>query len=122
MAAEADVVIICVPTPLVDHRPDLSAVESAGRGLAGVLTPGALVVLESTTYPGTTDSVLRPLIESGGLRCGRDFLLAYSPERIDPGNEKFGLRNTPRVVQAAPGPTPTRTPTAPVRIRCSPVE
>jgi UDP-N-acetyl-D-glucosamine dehydrogenase len=98
IAAEADVVIICVPTPLVEHRPDLTAVESAGRELAAVLKPGSLVVLESTTYPGTTESVLRPLLEAGGLRCGRDFLLAYSPERIDPGNEKFGLRNTPRVV------------------------
>ncbi|MDT4958402.1 MAG: UDP-N-acetyl-D-glucosamine dehydrogenase [Pseudonocardiales bacterium] len=98
IAAEADVVIICVPTPLVDHQPDLSAIESAGRQLATLLKPGSLVVLESTTYPGTTESVLRPLLETGGRRCGRDFLLAYSPERIDPGNVKFGLRNTPRVV------------------------
>ncbi|PZS20462.1 MAG: nucleotide sugar dehydrogenase [Pseudonocardiales bacterium] len=98
VAAGADVVIICVPTPLVEHRPDLSAIESAGRELAAVLKPGSLVILESTTYPGTTESVLRPILESGGRRCGRDFLLAYSPERIDPGNVKFGLRNTPRVV------------------------
>jgi UDP-N-acetyl-D-glucosamine dehydrogenase len=98
VAAAADVVIICVPTPLVEHRPDLSAIESAGRQLASILKPGSLVVLESTTYPGTTETVLRPLLEGDGRRCGRDFLLAYSPERIDPGNVKFGLRNTPRVV------------------------
>jgi UDP-N-acetyl-D-glucosamine dehydrogenase len=63
-----------------------------------VLSPGTLVVLESTTYPGTTDDMVRPLLETSGLRAGRDFLLAYSPERIDPGSVKFGLRNTPRVV------------------------
>jgi UDP-N-acetyl-D-glucosamine dehydrogenase len=98
VSAQADVVIICVPTPLVEHRPDLGAIETAGRALARVLKPGSMVILESTTYPGTTESVLRPLLESGGRRHGRDFLLAYSPERIDPGNVKFGLRNTPRVV------------------------
>jgi UDP-N-acetyl-D-glucosamine dehydrogenase len=97
-AADADIVLICVPTPLVDHRPDLSAVESATRALSDVLRPGTLVVLESTTYPGTTEQVVRPLLESSGLRCGRDFLLAYSPERIDPGNDKYQLHNTPRVV------------------------
>ncbi|MGY1739542.1 MULTISPECIES: nucleotide sugar dehydrogenase [unclassified Blastococcus] len=93
-----DVVVICVPTPVVEHRPDLRAVEAAGRDVASHLRRGSLVVLESTTYPGTTEQVLRPLLEHGGLRAGRDFLLAYSPERIDPGNLKYGLRNTPRVV------------------------
>ena len=96
--AESDVVLICVPTPVVDHRPDLSAVEGAARSVAPHLRPGALVVLESTTYPGTTEQVVRPLLEEHGLRAGRDFLLGYSPERIDPGNVKFGLANTPRVV------------------------
>ena len=94
----ADVVAICVPTPVTDHRPDLSFIEAAGRSVAPHLTRGALVVLESTTYPGTTNQVLRPLLERHDMRAGVDFLLAYSPERIDPGNPKFGLRNTPRVV------------------------
>ncbi len=94
----ADIVLICVPTPVVEHRPDLSFIESAGRAVAPHLRPGALVILESTTYPGTTEQVLQPLLEWGGLTAGEDFLLAYSPERIDPGNEKYGLRNTPRVV------------------------
>jgi UDP-N-acetyl-D-glucosamine dehydrogenase len=98
VAATADVVLICVPTPLVDHRPDLSAVESAARALAPQLRAGSLVVLESTTYPGTTEQVVQPLLEAAGRKAGRDFLLAYSPERIDPGNDKFGLHNTPRVV------------------------
>jgi nucleotide sugar dehydrogenase len=92
------VLVICVPTPVVEHRPDLRFIEAAGRTVAGRLQRGTLVVLESTTYPGTTDQVLRPLLEASGLTAGRDFLLAYSPERIDPGNVKFGLRNTPRVV------------------------
>jgi UDP-N-acetyl-D-glucosamine dehydrogenase len=95
---EADVVVICVPTPITDHRPDLRAVESAGREVGARLRRGRLVILESTTYPGTTEQVLQPLLESGRLRAGRDFLLAFSPERIDPGNTKYGLRNTPRVV------------------------
>ncbi|GAA3181036.1 nucleotide sugar dehydrogenase [Blastococcus jejuensis] len=96
--ADCDVVVICVPTPVVEHRPDLSFIEDAGRAVAAHLQRDSLVILESTTYPGTTDQILRPLLEAGGLRAGRDFLLAYSPERIDPGNVKYGLRNTPRVV------------------------
>lgn len=96
--AGADVVLICVPTPVHEHRPDLRYVESAGEAVGGLLRAGSLVILESTTYPGTTEQLLRPLLERGGLRAGRDFLLAYSPERIDPGNPKFGLENTPRVV------------------------
>jgi UDP-N-acetyl-D-glucosamine dehydrogenase len=95
---EADVVVICVPTPITDHSPDLTAVRTAGTAVGARLRKGQLVILESTTYPGTTEQVLKPLLEAGGLRCGRDFLLAFSPERIDPGNAKFGLRNTPRVV------------------------
>jgi UDP-N-acetyl-D-glucosamine dehydrogenase len=98
LAQTADVIAICVPTPVTDHRPDISYIEAAGRSVAPYLRHGTLVILESTTYPGTTNQVLRPLLEAAGLRAGVDFLLAYSPERIDPGNPKYGLRNTPRVV------------------------
>jgi UDP-N-acetyl-D-glucosamine dehydrogenase len=95
---DADIVAICVPTPIRDHAPDLSHVEGACRDVAERLRPGSLVVLESTTYPGTTDQLVRPLLEVSGLTAGRHFLLAYSPERIDPGNGEFGLRNTPKIV------------------------
>jgi UDP-N-acetyl-D-glucosamine dehydrogenase len=95
---EADVVLICVPTPVRDHAPDLSFVEQASRDVARRLGAGRLVVLESTTYPGTTEDLVRPILEMSGLVAGRDFLLAYSPERIDPGNDEFGLRNTPKIV------------------------
>jgi UDP-N-acetyl-D-glucosamine dehydrogenase len=94
----ADIVAICVPTPLRDEVPDLSYVERACHEVAAQLAAGRLVVLESTTYPGSTDQLVRPLLEASGLRSGEDFLLAYSPERIDPGNQEFGLRNTPRIV------------------------
>jgi len=94
----SDVVLICVPTPTKDHTPDLSFVEQASRDVAEHLSAGSLVVLESTTYPGTTDDLVRPILETSGLVAGRDFALAYSPERIDPGNEEFGLRNTPKIV------------------------
>jgi UDP-N-acetyl-D-glucosamine dehydrogenase len=96
--AGSGLVLVCVPTPLRDGLPDLSFIEKASRVVAGQLTPGALVVLESTTYPGTTDQLVLPLLEASGLIAGRDFLLAYSPERIDPGNEEFGFRQVPRVV------------------------
>ena len=97
--AEADAAIICVPTPLSDDgRPDLGAVSAAVATVARQLRPGMLVVLESTTYPGTTDELVRPVLEDSGLVAGRDFHLAFSPERIDPGNVKFGARNTPKVV------------------------
>jgi nucleotide sugar dehydrogenase len=96
--ADAQIVLICVPTPVHEHRPDLRYVEAAGRSVGAHLQPGSLVVLESTTYPGTTDQLLRPLLEVNGLRAGVHFLLAFSPERIDPGNVKYGLRTTPRVV------------------------
>lgn len=96
--ARADAILICVPTPLSDGRPDLRAIEAAGRSLAKVLSAGTLVVLESTTYPGTTEEVLRPLLEAGGLRAGQDFLLVFSPERIDPGNPHFDFRDIPKVV------------------------
>jgi nucleotide sugar dehydrogenase len=94
----AEIVLVCVPTPLRDSSPDLSHIENACREVAERLTPGVLVVLESTTYPGTTDDVVRPILETSGLVAGRDFLLAYSPERVDPGNAEWGLRNTPKVV------------------------
>jgi UDP-N-acetyl-D-glucosamine dehydrogenase len=93
----ADVVIVAVPTPLRDGGPDLSLVLQAGKQIAQTLRPGQLVVLESTTYPGTTQDIFRPVLESSGLIAGRDFALAYSPERINPGGS-WTLRETPKVV------------------------
>jgi UDP-N-acetyl-D-glucosamine dehydrogenase len=94
-----DVAVITVPTPLKDSLPDLSFVEAAARSIGALVTPGCLVVLESTTYPGTTEEVLIPLLEAGsGLIAGQDFSVGFSPERIDPGNPKFSLENTPKVV------------------------
>ena len=108
--ALADVVVICVPTPLRQSVPDLTAVCAAGEAVARWLRPGALVVLESTTYPGTTAEVLLPLLAGDGARrVGADFHLAFSPERVDPGNERFNTRNTPKVVGGVtPGCAPTR--------------
>lgn len=98
--AGADTVVICVPTPLgAEGGPDLSAVRAAVAAVAEHVHSGQLVVLESTTYPGTTDEVVRPLLEeASGLVAGEDFHLAFSPERIDPGNPTWGLANTPKVV------------------------
>ena len=97
--AQSNAIVICVPTPLGESgTPDLSAVESAGRTIASHMVSDTLVVLESTTYPGTTEEILKPILEAGGLVAGQDFLLAYSPERIDPGNETYGVSNTPKVV------------------------
>ncbi|HEU5118016.1 MAG TPA: nucleotide sugar dehydrogenase [Isosphaeraceae bacterium] len=97
--AEADAILICVPTPLGEHRePDLSAVENTGRAIATRLKPGQLVVLESTTYPGTTRDVLRPALEASGLVAGREFFLAYSPEREDPGRPDHSAGKIPKVV------------------------
>ncbi|MEO3923657.1 nucleotide sugar dehydrogenase [Micromonosporaceae bacterium B7E4] len=97
--AGAAAAVICVPTPLAkEGGPDLGAVQSATEVVARNLRPGMLVVLESTTYPGTTDELVRPILEAGGLIAGKDFHLAFSPERIDPGNKEFGPRNTPKVV------------------------
>jgi UDP-N-acetyl-D-glucosamine dehydrogenase len=104
---DADVIVICVPTPYHDDSPDLSYIESAGRQVGRYLRDDTTVILESTTYPGTTDDVLRPLLEeASGLKAGRDFHLVFSPERIDPGNPRFGLRNTPKIVG---GSTPEAT-------------
>jgi nucleotide sugar dehydrogenase len=97
--AAARTAIICVPTPLSEEGgPDLGAVQSAAECVARNLRPGMLVVLESTSYPGTTDELVRPILEASGLVAGKDFHLAFSPERIDPGNKEFGPRNTPKVV------------------------
>jgi len=97
--AEADVVLICVPTPLSASRdPDLTFVESTARHVAAVLRPGQLIVLESTTYPGTSRDVVLPILESSGLTVGREFFLAYSPEREDPGNPQFVASTIPKVV------------------------
>lgn len=96
---DADAAIICVPTPLSKTRdPDLSLVMEAAQTVAEHLHPGELIILESTTYPGTTRELLLPLLEDRGLKVGEDFFLAYSPERIDPGNETFTLSNTPKVI------------------------
>jgi UDP-N-acetyl-D-glucosamine dehydrogenase len=95
----SDVYVICVNTPLKDGSPDLRYVESAGESVADRLTTGALVVLESTTYPGTTEDLLRPILEEGsGLVAGKDFALAHSPERINPADQKWTMRNTPKVI------------------------
>jgi UDP-N-acetyl-D-glucosamine dehydrogenase len=97
--AAADAVLICVPTPLSANRePDLGPLLSCAHALGGVLVGGQLVVLESTSYPGTTRERVAPLLERGGLRAGVDFHLAYSPERVDPGRTDFTLANTPKVV------------------------
>ncbi|HEY8546795.1 MAG TPA: nucleotide sugar dehydrogenase [Acidimicrobiales bacterium] len=98
-AGPFDIAVITVPTPLSEGQPDLSYVEAAAETLARRLRVGSLVVLESTTYPGTTEELLRPLLESGsGLTAGQEFFVGYSPERIDPGNRTYGFVNTPKVV------------------------
>ena len=97
--ADTDAVAICVPTPLTNHVPDLAAVISASETIGSYLSDDQLIVLESTSYPGTTEEVMQPILEQrSGLRAGKDFLLAYSPERIDPGNSRWDLRNTPKLV------------------------
>ncbi|MEX2554708.1 MAG: nucleotide sugar dehydrogenase [Actinomycetota bacterium] len=104
----ADVLFICVPTPLaVGKQPDMTYIEGAARVAASVLRPGHTVILESTTYPGTTQDVVLPILATSGLKLDEDFLLAYSPERVDPGNPSFRTANIPRVVGGA-SPTSTR--------------
>ena len=99
IVASLDTVNICVPTPLRKTKdPDLSYVVSAVEMIAAHLHPGLLVILESTTYPGTTDEVVQPILEKGGLKAGKDFFLAFSPERVDPGNEKWTTKNVPKIV------------------------
>jgi UDP-N-acetyl-D-glucosamine dehydrogenase len=97
--SECDAIVICVPTPLTEGRePDLSFVTQTAETLAGYLRPGQIVILESTTYPGTTDEVLKPILERDGLKVGEDFALAFSPEREDPGNPRFDTRTIPKLV------------------------
>lgn len=99
---EADAVLICVPTPLSESRdPDLSYIVQTGEAIARTLRPGQLIVLESTTYPGTTRDVLQPILDRSGLKCGQDYYLAYSPEREDPGNISFTANSIPKVVGGA---------------------
>ncbi len=97
-----DFVAICVPTPLDTHQqPDISYVESSAREIAKYITKGTMIVLESTTYPGTTEELIKPILEEGSqLKCGEDFYLGFSPERVDPGNAVFKTKNTPKVVGA----------------------
>lgn len=96
---QADVVLTCVPTPLRKSKdPDLTAILAATDALSRAIRPGQLIVLESTTYPGTTEEILQPVLERSGLRCGRDFFLAFSPERVDPGNTRFGVRKITKLV------------------------
>ncbi|HME90739.1 MAG TPA: nucleotide sugar dehydrogenase, partial [Myxococcaceae bacterium] len=98
-AGELDCIVICVPTPLTSARePDMSFIIQTAESLAPIVRKEQLYVLESTTYPGTTDEVLRPILESGGLKAGADFYLAYSPEREDPGNKRFTTKTIPKIV------------------------
>ncbi len=98
-AADFDIAVVTVPTPLHEGLPDLSFIEASAQSLAEYLTPGATVVLESTTYPGTTEELFIPILEEGsGLKAGTDFSAGYSPERIDPGNPVYHLENTPKVI------------------------
>lgn len=97
-----DVLVICVPTPLSKNMtPNLSYIESVTQGIAPELRAGQLITLESTTYPGTTDEVIKPVLESSGLRQGQDFFLGHSPERVDPGNQRYTTKNTNKVVGAS---------------------
>ncbi|MEG3029706.1 MAG: nucleotide sugar dehydrogenase [Oscillospiraceae bacterium] len=99
---DVDFIAICVPTPLDAHQqPDISYVETSTKAVSKYLKKGSMVVLESTTYPGTTEDLLRPILEEGsGLKCGEDFYLGFSPERVDPGNLIYKTKNTPKVVGA----------------------
>ena len=98
---DVDFIAICVPTPLDLHQqPDISYVKSSAEEIAKYITKDTMVVLESTTYPGTTEELLKPILESSGLKCGKDFYLGFSPERVDPGNKQFKTKNTPKVVGA----------------------
>ena len=99
--AEVDFIAICVPTPLDAHQqPDISFVQSSAEAIAKHMKKGTMVVLESTTYPGTTEELIKPILESTGLVCGEDFYLGFSPERVDPGNKTYKTNNTPKLVGA----------------------
>jgi len=97
---DVDIVCICVPTPLdIYQQPDVSYIKNSTENIAKYLHKGTLVVLESTTYPGTTEELVKPILEEkSNLKCGQDFFLAFSPERIDPGNSKYKVKNTPKIV------------------------
>lgn len=99
---DVDFIAICVPTPLDEHQqPDISYVEISTKAVSKYLKKGTMVVLESTTYPGTTEDLIKPILEEGsGLKCGEDFYLGFSPERVDPGNKDYNTKNTPKVVGA----------------------
>ena len=99
---DVDFIAICVPTPLDEHQqPDISYVKNSTIEISKHMTKGTMVVLESTTYPGTTEELIKPILEeSSGLKCGEDFYLGFSPERVDPGNKQFKTKNTPKVVGA----------------------
>jgi UDP-N-acetyl-D-glucosamine dehydrogenase len=97
--SDMDVIFICVPTPFSKFKePDVSFIIDASRRIREFLKKGALIILESTTYPGTTEEIVLPILEEGGLKCGKDFFLVFSPERVDPGNKHFSIRNTPKVI------------------------
>src|SRR5690554_4384607 len=97
--ASADCVCICVPTPLDDYQqPDTSYVVSSAKSIVPYMHKDMLIILESTTYPGTTEELLKPILEESGMKCGEDFYLAFSPERVDPGNLIYKTKNTPKVV------------------------
>src|SRR5512132_2427803 len=99
VVAELDTINICVPTPLRKTKdPDMSYIVSAVEAIAKHLHPGMLIILESTTYPGTTEELVQPMLEAGGLKAGIDFFLAFSPERVDPGNPTFNTHNVPKVI------------------------
>jgi len=101
---KADIIIICVPTPLKrKYHPDISYIKQAVNSIAKNIKKGTLIILESTTYPGTTEEVILPLLESKGLECGKDFYLAFSPERIDPGNTKYTVNKIPKVIGGVTG-------------------
>ena len=96
---DSEYIVISVPTPLTDYQPDLSYVEAATKSIAENLKKGHIIILESTTYPGTTLEIVKPLLEkNSSLVAGEDFLLGYSPERIDPGNKEWTFKNTPKIV------------------------
>ena len=96
---DVDCVAICVPTPLDKYQqPDISYVKGSTESVAKHIHPGMVIILESTTYPGTTEELLKPILEASGLKCGEDFFLAFSPERVDPGNKQYKTKNTPKVV------------------------
>ncbi|OTO95512.1 hypothetical protein A5852_001430, partial [Enterococcus faecium] len=97
--SKCDAVAICVPTPLDEHQsPDISYVIDSAESIVPFIHKDMIIILESTTYPGTTEELLKPILEKSGLICGKDFYLAFSPERVDPGNKIYNTKNTPKVV------------------------